>query len=391
MNRKIYHTPDGVRDIYEKECRQKIALEDGIRRIMHTYGYQDIETPSLEFFDVFGSDVGTIPSRELYKFFDRDGETIVLRPDFTPSIARAASKYFMDKADPIRLCYKGNTFVNHSSYQGRLKETTQMGCELIGDGSAEADAEMLAMVIDTILGTGLTEFQISIGNVQYFRALVSAAGVDETVQEEVAQLIRNKNSFGVEKLLQDYALPEGLTSALRSLPTLNGGEEVLTQAKALAEGVEAEQALAAIARLQEVYEILKLYGKEKYVSFDLGMMSGYMYYTGIIFRGYTYGTGEAIVKGGRYDDLLEHFGKRAPSIGFVVVVNQLMNAMLRQGIKQGEGEKLYKIVYQKEDRAEAIRLASNLRREGRAVQLIGGSIEETSGEYVEIIRIGGRA
>ena len=121
----------------------------------------------LEFFDVFGKQVGTTPSRELYKFFDREGNTLVLRPDFTPSIARAASMYYHQEDMPIRLCYSGNTFVNRSSYQGRLKESTQMGVELLGDASVDGDGEIIAMTVELLKAAGLKEFQISIGQVDF--------------------------------------------------------------------------------------------------------------------------------------------------------------------------------------------------------------------------------
>ena len=179
MNMKLLHTPDGVRDIYNGECERKLELERRLRSVLFSYGCRPIETPTFEFFDVFGSSVGTTPSRDLYKFLDRDGSTLVLRPDFTPAVARAASKYFMEYDEPIRLCYLGSTFVNHSSYRGILKETTQMGAELIGDASADADAEMLAMVIESLLKAGLEEFQISIGHAGYFEGIASAAGLEE--------------------------------------------------------------------------------------------------------------------------------------------------------------------------------------------------------------------
>lgn len=150
---------------------EKLYLENQIEQVFHAFGYQDIETPTFEFFDVFGREVGTTPSRELYKFFDRDGNTLVLRPDFTPSIARAASMYFMEETMPIRLCYRGSSFVNSSSYQGRLKESTQMGVELLNDDSAMADAEIIAMTVKVMLDAGLTDFQISIGHVGFFQAL----------------------------------------------------------------------------------------------------------------------------------------------------------------------------------------------------------------------------
>ena len=222
MIQKILHTPEGVRDIYNEECERKLALEEHLRQVLNSYGYRDIETPTFEFFDVYSREVGTISSRELYKFFDREGNTLVLRPDFTPSIARAASKYFMNEERPVRLCYLGNTFVNNSSYQGRLKENTQLGAELIGDTTPEADAEILAMAVESLQKAGLRDFQISVGHVQFFASLAKEAGLDEGTEEELKQLIRNKNNFGVEQLLSEANISEQLKEIFISLPALLG-------------------------------------------------------------------------------------------------------------------------------------------------------------------------
>ncbi len=364
---KILHTPEGVRDIYNKECEQKLALGRRLHDTIRSYGYHDIETPSFEFFDVFGKEVGTIPSRELYKFFDREGNTLVLRPDFTPPIARAASKYFLNENMEIRLTYLGQAFVNSSSYQGRLKETTQIGGELIGDDSADADAEIIALVAQTLLASGLKEFQISLGHVGFFRALAEEAGFDEQLTAEIKALITNKNSFGVAKLLDGQRIREPLKNAFASLTGLFGTEEVLSRAEELTENPKAR---AAVGRLREIWRILKIYGVEQYVSFDLGMLSRYMYYTGILFRGYTFGTGDAVIKGGRYDNLLAHFGKEAPAVGFVAVIDQLMNALARQKIAQPLPSNHCMIIYSQEKQEEAIRKASELRGRGIDVELV---------------------
>ena len=155
VRNQLLHTPEGVRDIYNDECERKIILEDKLLEVLKSYGYHPIQTPTFEFFDIFGKEIGTTPSKDLYKFFDREGNTLVLRPDMTPSIARCAAKYYMEDAVPIRLCYTGNTFINNNSYQGRLKERTQSGAELIGNGSVDADAEMLALAVQLLLSSGL--------------------------------------------------------------------------------------------------------------------------------------------------------------------------------------------------------------------------------------------
>ena len=236
MIQKILHTPEGVRDIYNQECERKLALEYELRRVLNSYGYRDIETPTFEFFDVFSREVGTIPSRELYKFFDREGNTLVLRPDFTPSIARAASKYFADEENPVRLCYLGNVFINNSSYPGPAEGEHPDGAELLGDESADADAEIIALSADCLRRAGLEEFQISVGHVQFFASLAKEAGLDQETEEELKQLIVNKNNFGVEKLLSGTGMDPGLRELFAMLPSLFGGEEILQKALAMTEG-----------------------------------------------------------------------------------------------------------------------------------------------------------
>lgn len=367
MNQKILHTPEGVRDIYGEECERKQVLEQKLHHVLASFGYRDIETPTFEFFDVFGSDVGTIPSKDLYKFFDREGNTLVLRPDFTPSIARAASRYFPDGGKPVRLCYLGRTFVNHQEHRGRLKENTEIGAELIGESAADADAEIIAMATSMLLAAGLKDFQISIGHVAFYESLVEEAGLDEETAEKLRLLIHNHNPFGVERLLSDLQIEPGIRTILTQLTSLNGDRRMLEHAYELTEGLKAQK---AVSRLMEILDLLSIYALERHVSFDFGMLSTYMYYTGVIFRGYTYGTGDAVVKGGRYDTLLAHFGKDAPSAGFVVVLDNLMNALQRQKIDTGTGPERITISYRAEEREDAHRRAAVLRAEGKCVELI---------------------
>lgn len=367
MGKKLVHTPEGVRDIYGEEYAGKLRIENLIMEKVRSYGYEDIQTPTFEFFDVFSKEVGTTPSRELYKFFDKEGNTLVLRPDFTPSMARCAAKYFMDEDVPIRFCYSGNTFTNNSNLQGKLKEATQMGAELIGEASVEADGEMAAMVIEALLATGLKDFQLSIGNVEYFKGICMEAGLDEETELELREFISGKNYFGAEDLLREKQVPGEYREALLQVTDLFGTYEALEQAKL---PIHNERSLNAVERLKALYQVLCYYGVEKYVSFDLGMLSKYHYYTGVIFKAYTYGVGDAIVKGGRYDTLLGRFGKEAPAIGFMVVVDDLMAALERQGIKVNLPPKAEIMEYSKDTYQEVLAKAKKLRQEGKRAVMI---------------------
>lgn len=327
MGKRLVHTPEGVRDIYGKEYANKQNIQKLFGEILHRYGYQAIQTPTFEFFDVFSREIGTTPSKELYKFFDKEGNTLVLRPDFTPSIARCAAKYFMDETIPLRFCYSGNNFINTSDLQGKLKETTQMGAELLGDASPEADAEMLAMLVGALRNAGLQEFQVSVGQIEYFKGLCANAALDEETELALREFISNRNEFGAQELLLEKNIPADSVKALLSVNSLFGTYDILDKALACADN---QRSRNAIMHLKQVYELLKVYGVDQYISFDLAMVSKYNYYTGIIFSAYTYQAGSAIAKGGRYDNLLEKFGKPAPATGFVVMIDDLVSALTRQ-------------------------------------------------------------
>jgi len=380
MKKKLLHTPEGVRDIHSEECAKKLVLQSRIHDVLNLYGYSDIQTPTFEFFDIFNKERGTISSNEMFKFFDRDGKTLVLRPDMTPSIARTAAKYYGETDLSLKLCYVGNTYINNSSYQGRLKETTQIGAELIGDDSLDADAEVIAMVIDCLLNSGLKEFQVEIGQVQFFKGLLNEAGISDDVEEELCELILNKSYFGVEELLNTQNIDRKIAETLLLLPQLFGSVEVLEKARTLSSN---PQSLAAIKRLEDLYQLLQVYGYEKYITFDLGMLSKHAYYTGVIFNAYTYGTGDSVVKGGRYDKLIGQFGSDKPSIGFSLTVDQLMVALGRQKIDIPLDKSGTLVLYNLDDRNISIKLSKYIRSVGTNVNMVHIDLSKGIKEYID--------
>ena len=373
MSKQLLHTPEGVRDIYGKEYHRKLEVENRLHERIRLYGYQEIQTPTFEFFDVFSKEIGTTPSRELYKFFDKEGNTLVLRPDFTPSIARCAAKYFSEKKVPLRLSYVGNTFTNTSNLQGKLKESTQMGAELIGDPSVEADAEIISLVIKALLDTGLQRFQVSIGEVEYFKGLCEEAGLDEETEMDLRACISGKNYFAAQELLQERKVVEPYHSRLLKVADMFGDMCSLTDARAM---VSNERSLAAIERLEKLHKVLQVYGVADYISFDLGMLSKYKYYTGVIFKAYTYGVGDAIVKGGRYDHLLHQFGKESPAIGFCMVIDSILEALSRQKVVLPEPEPVRMIAYLPDNFEEKLAEAQALRAAGHAAVLIAKDMQD---------------
>ena len=383
MNSKLLHTPVGVRDIYGTEYEQKLLVMDRIHDIFKSYGYSDIQTPTFEFFDIFNKERGSVASKNMYKFFDREGNTLVLRPDMTPSIARAAAKYYMDEQFPMRFCYSGNAFINDSEYQGKLKEFTQVGAELLGDTTSDADAEVIVMVIESLIAAGLTEFQIEVGHPEYFKGIVEELNLEEEIVENLTDILENKKYFGIDTLVEEANIPENYKEIFLKFQEFDGNVEILDKALELANN---EKSKEAIQRLKKLDQILQIYGMEKYVSYDLSMLNMYKYYTGVVFRGYTYGTGDAIATGGRYDNLLKQFGKDFPAIGFAVNVDRLMVAMSRQHLNEKTKEERIMILYKEENREKAINYSNELRAVGVKVMLVRKRSVYDIEEYYDFAR-----
>lgn len=379
MEKRLLHTPEGVRDIYGNELRKKQYVEEKLMNSFESFGYKRIQTPVFEYFDVFSKEIGTTKSNELYKFFDKEGNTLVLRPDFTPALARCAAKYYLEEDIPVRFSYCGNTFINASELQGKLKEVTQTGVELIGDASQSADAELIHLAVTALKQSGLSEFQISIGEVEFFRGLCEEAGLSEEMESEVRELISNKNYFGVEEYITEQGIDRGKAEAFLKVAELFGSYDCLEEAKEL---VSNDKSLKAVKRLEKLYETLKDFGDEKYVSFDLGMVSKYNYYTGIIFKAYTYGVGDAILKGGRYDRLLGYFGKNAPAIGFMIVTDDLMIALSSQKLSPECAPDVEYLLYDKSMCKEAMLAADQRRKAGNKVECVRFAEGKHTEDYV---------
>ena len=367
MNRQLLHTPEGVRDICDEECEKKLALEDTLHQIMIRYGYRPIQTPTFEFFDMFSHEIGTTPAQNLYKFFDREGNTLVLRPDMTPSVARCAAKYYSGEYLPLRLCYMGNIFINNSSYQGRLKECTQLGAELIGDSSASADAELLAMAVTCFQGSRVKGIFYQCRARGFYSCIGRGGGAWGGTDESAFDVLSNKNFFGVETIFKPLQLEPHLNALFGLLGNFHANENGLAAARSHAANYP--RIKRVVDYLFELHELLKVYDITDYVSFDLGSVSDYRYYTGIIFTGYTLGSGAPVLRGGRYDRLLSCFGKEAAAIGFAVIIDRLMDALLRQGVDIPLRRETILLVYEPSRCAQAIREAKRLRGRDHRLRL----------------------
>lgn len=382
MTKWNVYTPEGVQDILEEECYWKKELESKARTLFRQKGYKEIETPSIEFYDVYSDRQKMLSQETMFKFYDKEGRILALRPELTVPAVRVATSKLKEQEKPLFLSYIGNSFRYNGSGGGKQKEYTQAGIEIIGAQGAQADAEVIATAIELLLEAGLENFQIDIGQVEFFKGLVAQAGFSKEEAEDLRMCIDNKDYASMEAILNKQELDAELKQTIFALPGLFGYQQTIAE---LQQGNLNAQSRHALKNLEEILAVLEDYGYSKYVSVDLGMLPGLDYYTGMIFRGFTYDIGFPICSGGRYDNLAETFGEQAAATGFSVGINLLLTAMRRQKVLATMPATDYFVAYAPAERKVAMEQAKTLRNNGKMVALDvkGFSLEEAMEYAVE--------
>lgn len=323
MKRYSKITPQGSRDYLFEECDDRRTVEHELSVLFKENNYRKVITPAIEYFDVFKSDNVGIESEMMFKMSDSKGRTTVLRPDNTMPIARMVATRLHNEELPVRLYYSQPVFVRAKDLAGRPSEIAQSGVELIGDGSFDADIEIVKMAVESLKRSNLNSFKLEIGNAAFFNVVLGKMDIPQSVRADVVNYIESKNYAALGDLL-DKIGDTAETRVIRRLPRLFGDASVIDEAKKLYSDSAFQQALLY---LQTVYNKLCDEGLKDYIILDLGLVNRSNYYTGIIFHGYAEGSGISVLSGGRYDNLLGEFGMPAPAIGFAVEVSALCEAM----------------------------------------------------------------
>lgn len=323
MKRYSKITPQGSRDYLFEECDDRRKVEHELSILFKENNYRKVITPAIEYFDVFKSDNVGIESEMMFKMSDSKGRTTVLRPDNTMPIARMVATRLHNEELPVRLYYSQPVFVRAKDLAGRPSEIAQSGVELIGDGSFDADIEIVKMAVESLKRSNLNSFKLELGNAAFFNVVLGKMDIPQSVRADVVNYIESKNYAALGDLL-DKIGDTAETRVIRRLPRLFGDASVIDEAKKLYSDSAFQQALLY---LQTVYNKLCDEGLKDYIILDLGLVNRSNYYTGIIFHGYAEGSGISVLSGGRYDNLLSEFGMPAPAIGFAVEVSALCEAM----------------------------------------------------------------
>ncbi len=327
MKKSVYTTPEGTRDRLFEECVVRRQLEEQLTALFQRRGFAEVMTPGLELYETVVGPMEAVPPESLYKLCDTRGRLLVLRPDSTMPIARLAATRLQHATWPVRLYYAQDVYhMNHGLY-GHRDQEFQMGVELLGAGGERADLEILALAAQSLKLCCGEGFRLEIGHADFFRSLMEELEAPEDVCADIRDLIENKNYAALGNLLD--TLPKTpAVDAIRRLPRLFGGEEVLAAAAPLCGNA---QATGALGYLSKLYRALCELGLQAQVMIDLGMVHRQEYYTGVIFRGYIEGSGETVVSGGRYDRLLEQFGPARKATGFGLSLDSVTQVLLGGG------------------------------------------------------------
>jgi len=329
--------PDGMRDLIYDEAA---LLNETVNKLEEVYKrnyYRPVITPGIEYLEVL--DCGAISVDTMYKLSDTSGKLIALRGDNTTPIARiAATKLYGDTEKiPQKIYYSQNVFRYGKDYTGRRNEITQSGIEIIGASGLKSDICAISTALEALEAIGLN-FKLEIGHVGFYNSLVDELDMTDEEKAEIRRFVEAKNyvslNFMKDQGVSDSDKKKELFDRIRRVPLLFGNEEVFSKATALASGNTG--AADAVEHVKRLYDIMRCAGYEEEMIVDFGIVHELDYYSGIVFRGYVEGAGEAVLSGGRYDGFIGNFGKDIPATGFAINVSALAEALMK---KEKEKEK----------------------------------------------------
>ena len=352
-----------MRDFTVDECKRRNKIIETITERFSKWGYSEVSTPIVEYYKTFNHKTQDLKEEEMYKFFDSRGRILVLRPDMTVPVARLVNTKLKDMKLPLKLFYNAEVFRVHESFEGKRNEYLDCGIELIGASGEKTELEVLVTALEVLKALDTKkEFKLEIGNVNILKSALKDMNLSIDNQNKVIELINKKSLTSLREYLDDIEIRKEYKEFLNKFPWLFGGYEMIKKAKGLAFNEDMKK---NIEYLENLYLNLQKLGYEKYLSVDISMVPRVNYYSGIIFKGYVKEIGSTVIRGGRYDNLLESFGKSIPAIGFSVDVNLLIDSCDYEEKVNSE-----KIILSKDNYLEELRKAINKTRNGEKIEII---------------------
>ncbi|MDF1536753.1 MAG: ATP phosphoribosyltransferase regulatory subunit [bacterium] len=378
--------PAGVFEMTPDKTAFIRRVEETLLAVFTRWGYREIRTPAIEYLDTMSRGLGDDELDMAFKLVDRaTGKLMVLRSDVTPQVARMVSMAMSGIPLPLRLCYVADVYRHADDPNHPRRELIHAGVELVGVDDPQADAEVLAVGAEALAGLGMTGIRMSVGQVQYARGLFKEAAFSTGTEDAVVTAACRKDRGEMEILLDRERVDGRVADAVLALVELSGTREVLDRARDLAPN---DVCRGAIENLDEILDLARIYGVgEEQITVDLGDLATFRYHTGAVFTGYVAGSGRAVLRGGRYDGLVEKYGRPAPATGFGVDILEAVEVTALSGT--GDPAIDYLLVNRTGDRAGGLRMSVALRDKGKKVLCLIRDIPDRDlGAYISAHRIG---
>jgi ATP phosphoribosyltransferase regulatory subunit len=358
--------PKGVRLYLPPDAARKREVESKLLDVFLRWGFQEILTPTLDYYETAARGLGHQSLGDLFKIIDREtGELLTLRSDITPQIAHLAATSLRSRPLPLRLCYTGRIY-RYVHTQGRLQqEFHQSGVELVGLESLEADAEVIAIAVESLRSSGLKEFSVILTHMGFLRDVLDKIQAPRPWIVAYREALGRKDLTSLKRLVGEIDISPRLRSVLLQAPDWVGGADVLDRVQ---KALPARKSRQSMEDLRSILEMLEVYGVAQDITFDLSEVRGFNYYTGTGFEIFSPLAGHPICSGGRYDDLIGRFGAPAPATGFAIDVGGLIETLnLQEGGESGPTGPDVILINFSRRKERALALARSLRNRGYRV------------------------
>ncbi len=326
-----FHNPEGMNDITDVKCSIKKNKEEKIRKLFNSYGFMEIETPCLEYFDMYYGENEYVSQQDIFKLIDKSGSLLVLRPDMTIPSCRVAATKIKYESLPYKVSYIAKCFRADEFGGGKQREFTQCGAEIIGSDNPYYDALVIKLAINAAKRTGISNISIQIGQVEFFNGLAQQASLSQKECEIISKIIDSKDSYGIIKFLEEKEIEKDTYEHIKSITGYFGDRTLIDR---LLDSKLNQRSAQALMNLKSILDILEQMGLNQYITVDLSMVKKLGYYTGMIFNGNTYNMGFPVLAGGRYDNLAKKMGKQLEATGFSLSLEMAMKAVERQGMEE---------------------------------------------------------
>jgi ATP phosphoribosyltransferase regulatory subunit len=361
--------PAGVQYFFDDEVKLRRYVERRAMEVFAGWSYDEIILPMFDYHDLFARGMGEEKAERTYRFVDRDGALLALRPELTSLVARTVATRFIKRERPIRLCYSGEVFRYDEPTERAAREFHQLGVEHIGEPDIVADIEVLLVAAEVLTTLGLDGFRIALSHVDFFNGVADFLKLDGDRRAQLREMIDRRNSLAVEEFLQTHAagVEESRRADFSRLIQVAGKQDVIRRAREI---LNSERSLAAVDHLDKIYSTLNSLGLGENFDVDLGDTGGLEYYTGLTFKVYAPGCGAAIGGGGRYDNLIANFGDPEPAIGFSIALDGLVGAIsMNDGKLQCQSAGEIQTISFDGDLARVFKQARQMRESGKQLKI----------------------